>query len=66
MKREKKAVPNSLASVPVLQSLPGAVAAPEPRPLGQDELQLGRGAAGDQRPDQGQGILIEVGLKQQT
>ena len=57
---------NLLASVPECNSFPTAVAAPEPRPLGQDELQLGCGAAGDQRPDQGQGVLVEVGLKQKT
>ena len=55
--------PNSLASVPVLQSLPGAVPAPEPRPLGQYQLQLGRGAASDQGPDQGQGVLVKICLK---
>ena len=54
------------APVPVGQGLGGAVAAPQPRPLRQDVLQLGRGAAGDQRPDQGQGVLVEVGLKQKT
>ena len=54
------------ASISVPQSFRSAVAAPEPRPLGQDELQLGCGAARDQRPDQGQGVLVEVGLKQKT
>ena len=63
MKREKKTVPDSLASVPVLQSLPGAVSAPEPRPLGQDELQLGRGPARDQGPDQRQGVLVKICLE---
>ena len=51
------------ASISVPQSFWSAVAAPEPRPLGQDELQLGSGTARDQRPDQGQGVLVEVGLK---
>ena len=57
---EKLSVP---ASISVPQSFRSAVAAPEPRPLGQDELQLGRGTARDQRPDQGQSVLVEVGLK---
>ena len=53
---------HSLASVPVLQSLPGAVSAPQPRPLSQYQLQLGRGPARDQGPDQGQGVLVEIRL----
>ena len=36
---------------------------PEPRPLGKDALELLRGAAGDQGPDQGQGVRVEVGLE---
>ena len=36
---------------------------PEPRPLGQDALELLRGAARDQRPDQRQGVRVEVGLR---
>ena len=36
---------------------------PEARPLGQDQLQLRRGPASDQGPDQGQGVGIEVGLE---
>ena len=54
---------HSPAPVPVLQSLLGAVAAPQPGPLGQYELQLGSGSSSDQGPDQGQGVLVEVGLK---
>ena len=54
---------NLLASVPECNSFPATVAAPEPRPFCQDELQLRSGAARDQRPDQGQGVLVEVGLK---
>ena len=57
--------PNSLASVPVLQGLSRAVSAPEPRPLGQYQLQLRRGPASDQGPDQGQGVLVEVCLQNQ-
>ena len=53
---------HSLASVPVLQSLPGAVSAPQPRPLSQYQLQLGRGPARNQGPDQGQGVLVEIRL----
>ena len=48
---------------PVVECLGRAVSAPEPRPLSQNLLQLLRGAARDQRPDQGQGVRIEVGLK---
>ena len=48
---------------PVGQCLGRAVSAPEPRPLGQDELQLGRGPARDQGPDQGQGVLVKIRLK---
>ena len=51
------------APVPVLEGLLGAVAAPQPRPLGQYELQLGSGSSSDQGPDQGQGILVEICLK---
>ena len=54
---------HSLASIPVLEGLLGAVAAPQPRPLGQYELQLGSGSSSDQGPDQGQGVLVEVGLE---
>ena len=36
---------------------------PEARPLGQDQLQLRRGPASDQRPDQGQGVLVKICLK---
>ena len=64
--RPRQPIPAHLAHpapVPVGQGLRGAVAAPQPRPLRQDVLQLGRGAARDQRPDQGQGVLVEVGLK---
>lgn len=49
---------------PVVKSLRSGVAAPEPRALGQDLLQLLRGASSDQGPDQGQGVGIEVGLEQ--
>ncbi len=52
-----------LASVPQGDGLPRAVSAPEPRPLGQDQLQLGRGPARDQGPDQGQGVLVKIRLK---
>ena len=48
---------------PVVKSLGSGVAAPEPRALGQDLLQLLGGAASDQGPDQGQGVGIEVGLE---
>ena len=54
---------SSPAPVSVPQSLRSAVASPEPRPLGQYQLQLWRGPARDQRPDQGQGILIKICLK---
>ena len=48
---------------PVVECLGCGVSAPEPRPLGQDLLELLRGAARDQGPDQGQGVGIEVGLE---
>ena len=38
---------------------------PEPRPLGQDALELLRGAAGDQGPDQRQGVRVEVRLRRE-
>ena len=38
---------------------------PEPRPLGQDALELLRGAARDQRPDQRQGVRVEVRLRRE-
>ena len=50
---------------PVSKSLRSAVSAPEPRPLGQYQLQLRRGPASDQGPDQGQGVLVEVCLQNQ-
>ena len=40
------------APVPVAQRLGGGVAAAQTGALGQDQLQLGRRAAGYQRPDQ--------------
>ena len=49
--------------VPVAEGLGGRVAPSQPRALGQDQLQLGGGAARDQRPDQGQCILVEVRLE---
>ena len=49
---------------PVVKSLGSGVAAPEPRALGQDLLQLLGGAASDQGPDQGQGVLVKIRLKQ--
>ena len=48
---------------PVGQCLWCAVSAPEPRPLGQDQLQLGRGPARDQGPDQRQGVLVKICLE---
>ena len=54
---------SSPAPVSVPQSLRSAVSTPEARPLGQYQLQLRSGPAGDQRPDQGQGILIKICLK---
>ena len=56
---------NLLASVPECNSFPTAVASPEPRPLGQDALELLRGAARDQRPDQRQGVRVEVRLRRE-
>ena len=52
-----------LASVPQGYCLLGAVPAPEPRPLGQYQLQLGRGAASNQGPDQRQGVLVKIRLE---
>ena len=49
------------AAVPVPERLLSAVAAPQPRPLRQDELQLRRGPARNEGPDQRQRILVEVG-----
>ena len=51
------------AAVAVAQRLGRRVAAPQARPLRQDQLQLGRRAARDQRPDQRQRVLVEVRLK---
>ena len=50
------------APVPVSQGLRGAVSAPEPGPLGQDELQLRGGSARDEGADQSQRVLVEVSL----
>ena len=49
------------ASIPVGQSFRCGVAAPQPCALGQDELQLWSCPSCDQTPDQGQGVLVEVG-----
>ena len=50
------------APVPVGQGLRGAVPAPEPRPLGQDELQLRGGSARDEGADESERVLVEVSL----
>ena len=52
---------NSLASVPVLQSLLSTVSSPEASSLCQYELQFRSGSSCYQRPDQSQSILVEVG-----
>ena len=54
--------PNSLASVPVLQGLLGAVSSPQPGPLGQDQLQLRRGSARDEGADESERVLVEISL----
>ena len=54
------------APVPVGQAVGGAVASPQPGSFRQDQLQLGRRAAGDQRPDQRQRVLVEVGLQENS
>ena len=50
------------ATISVLEGLGSAVAAPQPGPLGQDELQLRRGSARDEGADQSQRVLVEVSL----
>ena len=50
------------AAVPVSQGVRRAVAAPQPGPLGQDELQLRGGSARDEGADQSQRVLVEVSL----
>ena len=50
------------ASISVPQSFRSAVAAPEPRPLGQDELQLRGGSARDEGADESERVLVEVSL----
>ena len=52
----------SPAPVSISEGLRRAVAAPQPRPLGQDELQLRRGSARYQGPDQSQRVLVEISL----
>ena len=49
------------ASIPVGQSFRCGVAAPQSCSLSQDELQLRSCPSCDQTPDQGQGVLVEVG-----
>ena len=51
------------AAVAVAERLGRGVAAAQPGPLGQDELQLGRRPARDQRADQRQRVLVEVRLE---
>ena len=51
------------APVAVAQRLGRGVAAAQPGALRQDQLQLGRRAARDQRPDQRQRVLVEVRLE---
>ena len=51
-----------LASVPQSDGLLAGVPAPEPGPLGQDELQLRGGSARDEGADQSQRVLVEVSL----
>ena len=50
------------APISVLEGLGSAVAAPQPGPLGQDELQLRGGSARDEGADQSQRVLVEVSL----
>lgn len=54
------------ASVPVPQGLWRGVSSPQPRALRQDQLQLRSRTAGDQGADQGQRVLVEVGLKEKS
>ena len=51
------------AAVAVAERLGRGVAAAQPGPLRQDQLQLGRRPARDQRADQRQRVLVEVRLK---
>ena len=50
------------APVSIPEGLRRAVSPPEPRPLGQDQLQLGRCSARDEGADQSQCVLVEVSL----
>lgn len=50
--------------VPVGQGLRRAVAAPQRILLRQQPLQLWRGTACDQRPDQGEDVVVEVCLRE--
>ena len=49
--------------VAVAERLGRRVAAAEAGALGEDEFEFRRRAAGDERPDQGQRVLVEVGLE---
>ena len=52
-----------LASVSILQSFSCTISSPESCSLSQDKFQFWSCSSCYQRPDQGQGILIEIGLK---